>query len=97
MKAKEYITVTHLCTQYEVTIQWFHQLQETGLVQIVTVQEEPCVHSENIAQIDKVIRLYQDLNVNPEGIDIILNLLDKIDSLQAEMNVLQRKLHLYKD
>ncbi|WP_432411247.1 chaperone modulator CbpM [Rasiella sp. SM2506] len=97
MKTKEYITVTHLCTQYEVTTQWFNQLHETGLVHIVTVQKEPCIHLENIHQVDKIIRLHQELNVNPEGIDIILNLLEKIDSLQAEMNSLQSQLHLYKE
>jgi chaperone modulatory protein CbpM len=97
MKSQEYIAVTHLCKQYKVTSQWFHQLHETGLVQIITVEEEPSVHVTHIHKVDKIIRLHQDLNVNPEGIDIILNLLEKIDTLQTEMNRLERKLSLYKN
>ncbi len=97
MSTTEYITVTHLCNQYKVTTELFQQLNETGLVQLITIEEEPCIHIETVHQVDKIIRLHQDLEVNPEGIDIILNLLRKIDSLQTEMNTLQRKLHLYKE
>lgn len=97
MKTQEYITVTHLCNQYKVTTQWFHKLHETGLIQVVTVEEEPCVHITTVHQVDKIMRLHHDLNVNPEGIDIILNLLNKIETLQSEMNSLRSKLHLYKE
>ena len=97
MKTKEYIAVTHLCSQYKVTTQWFQQLHETGLIQVVTVAEEPCVHFTSIHQVDKIMRLHQDLEVNPEGIDVILNLLEKIENLQTELSGLQRKLQLYKE
>ena len=97
MSTTEYITVTHLCSQYKVTSQLFQQLHETGLIQVITVEEEPCVHIETVHQVDKIMRLHHDLNVNPEGIDIILNLLEKIDTLQTEMNSLERKLRLYKE
>ncbi len=67
MKTKEYIAVHHLCSQYKVTTQWFQQLHDTGLIQVVTIEEEPCVHVTTIHQVDKIMRLHQDLNVNPEG------------------------------
>ena len=95
MKSTEYITVTQLCTQYKVTSQWFHKLHDTGLIHITTVEEQPCVSLQAIHQVDKIMRLHQELHVNAEGIDIILNLLEKIDTLQLEMNSLKSKLNIY--
>ena len=44
-----------------------------------------------------MIRLYNELNVNIEGLDIIFNLLEKEKRLREELNALKNKLKLYEN
>lgn len=41
------------------------------------------------------MRLYHELEVNIEGIDIIMNLLQRIEDLQAELDNAKSKLSLF--
>jgi len=97
MDTTKYIEVTHLCKQYKVTEQLFSQLNDTGLIHVTVVEERPCVHSNSIHKVDKIMRLHQELNINPEGIDVILNLLERVENLTQEVNHLKRKIHIYED
>jgi hypothetical protein len=42
-----------------------------------------------------MIRMHQELDVNIEGIDVVFNLLQKIDGLQNELTALKNRLRLY--
>ena len=39
--------------------------------------------------------MHQELDVNIEGIDVVFNLLQKIDTLQKELTALKNRLNLY--
>ncbi|KDN54518.1 hypothetical protein FEM21_22410 [Flavobacterium seoulense] len=41
--------------------------------------------------------MHQDLEVNIEGIDVVLNLLQKIDALQTELLQVRNRLLLYEN
>ncbi len=42
-----------------------------------------------------MIRMHHDLEVNPEGIDVVFNLLQKIERLQKDLNTTKNRLRLY--
>jgi hypothetical protein len=44
-----------------------------------------------------MIRLHHELNVNAEGIDVVLNLLEKEMQLRQEVISLKNKLRLYEN
>ena len=46
-------------------------------------------------QVEKMIRLHYDLNINLEGVDVIYNLLNQVNSLKKEITDLQNKLLFY--
>ena len=48
-------------------------------------------------EIEKMIRMHQELDVNIEGIDVVFNLLQKIDSLQKELANVRNRLRLYEN
>lgn len=95
MKIKEYIAIGELCKHYRVEISFFTKLHEVGLVKITTLEQTSYLHQDKIADVEKFIRLHQELNINTEGIDAVLNLLQKIDHLENELNKLQNRLRLY--
>ncbi|WP_297707845.1 chaperone modulator CbpM [uncultured Eudoraea sp.] len=95
MKIKEYIPIGELCKHYRVEISFFTKLHEEGLVKITTLEQTSYLHQDTIGDVEKFIRLHQELNINTEGIDAVCNLLQKIDNLENELNKLHNRLRLY--
>lgn len=92
---KDLIAITTLCTCYEVDFQFIDKLSKTGLIQIVIIEQERFIHQDQIGDLEKMIRLHNELEVNIEGIDIVFNLLEKEKALRKELNTLKNKLRLY--
>jgi hypothetical protein len=95
MKETKLIPLRTLCTHYHVEMSFFSELSEYGLIEINTIEKSPYIHPDAVGEIEKLIRMYQELNVNPEGIDVVCNLLQKIEALQDELASLKSKLRLY--
>jgi hypothetical protein len=97
MEAQEIIAITQLCATYKVEISFFNELNEVGLIEIITIKEANYLHQDALTDIEKMIRMHQDLDLNIEGIDVVFNLLNKVDNLQNELNATQNRLSLYED
>ncbi|MGB5320843.1 chaperone modulator CbpM [Lutimonas sp.] len=97
MDTEKYIPVLHLCDLYQIEISFFKELNEEGLIELVSRQNSMYVHEDKLYKVERIIRIYRELNVNIEGIDVVLNLLEKVDKLQNEVNSMQSRLRLYED
>lgn len=97
MSIEKYIPLNELCAHYEVEIIFFTRLNEIGLIEIQTIEESLCIHQDKINDVEKMIRLHHELDLNFEGIDTVLNLLDKINDLQNELITTKNRLRLYED
>ena len=97
MDTEKYIPVLHLCDLYQIEISFFKDLNEEGLIELVSRQNSMYVHEDKLYKVERIIRIYRELNVNIEGIDVVLNLLEKVDKLQNEVNSMQSRLRLYED
>ncbi|MCD6544745.1 MAG: MerR family transcriptional regulator, partial [Flavobacteriaceae bacterium] len=67
------------------------------LIELTYIDKNEFIALEKIQEIEKIIRLHDDLGVNFEGIDIITNLMQKIDTLQNRLNTIENQLSIYKD
>ncbi|WP_372792362.1 chaperone modulator CbpM [Lutibacter sp.] len=92
MSTKNFILLNNLCTHYDVEMSFFNSLNEFGLIEIISVEETQYIHHDKISDVEKMIRIHQELNVNIEGIDVVLNLLEKIEELQKELIITKNKL-----
>ena len=97
MELKDFIPIVRLCEHYSVEISFFDELHEEGLISITTLEQTSYLHQDKISDVEKMIRIHQELNINTEGIDAVFNLLQKIDSLQNELNKLHNRLRLYEN
>ncbi len=97
MKLKDFIPIVQLCEHYSVEVSFFNELHEEGLISITTLEQTSYLHQDKISDVEKMIRIHQELNINTEGIDAVFNLLQKIDSLQNELNKLNNRLNLYEN
>ena len=92
MEEQKLILVETVCTHYQLQISFLEQLEEIGLIALVRENELVFISEEKVSNLEKVLRLHEELSVNLEGIDIILNLLNKVGSLQAELNDAKQQL-----
>lgn len=97
MNKEKLIQVNQLCTHYQVEMSLFSDLHEFGIIKIITIEDSYFIQEDKITVVEKVIRMHKDLNINLEGIDTVLNLLEKISALQTELNTVKNRLRLYED
>lgn len=97
MSTETYIPIQNLCTYYQVETSFFEGLDDYGLIEITTIEQRPCIHQNHIKNLDAIVRLHQDLHINFEGIDTVLNLLDKIHDLQNELRIVKNRLRIFED
>ena len=95
MENQELIVIDVFCKEYQIEINFIHDLEEFGLIQIVKKQEKKYLDKNQLVFIEKILRLHNDLNINKEGIEIILNLQEKENQLLSEINYLRKRLGLY--
>jgi hypothetical protein len=97
MSEKEYISIEELCAHYQIETTFFSRLTEYGLVETQTIQQVELVHVEQIDRVEKVLRMHRDLELNLEGIDVVMNLLDRIDQLQQELISTRNRLRMFEE
>jgi hypothetical protein len=97
MTIENLILIEKLCTHYEVELSFFKDLDNIGLIKILIVEENHFIHKDQLTDLEKIFRLHQELNLNLEGIDVVFNLLQKVEDLQKELNSVNNRLSLYED
>ena len=95
METQELIIVDLFCQEYQIEINFIQDLEAYGLVEIIVQEEQMYLDRNQLATLEKIIRLHNELNINKEGIDIILNLQEKENQLLNEINYLKNRLRLY--
>ncbi|MCX6207328.1 MAG: hypothetical protein NTZ19_13885 [Bacteroidetes bacterium] len=97
MEMQEYIPIELFCRQHGVEVTVISSLQEYGLIEILKINETQCLQSNQLAEAEAIVRLYRELDINPEGIDAIMNLLQRIKEMHSQIQHLKNRLRLYED
>jgi hypothetical protein len=95
MQAGNLIAVDDFCINHNLEISFISSLQQNGLIKITTIKETGFIDADQLRQLEKIVRLYFELDINLEGIETITYLLQRINSLQEEITLLRNRLRLY--
>ncbi len=93
----ELIIISEYCAKCNIDPLFIDLLHENDLIEIYTEGEERYLSYSQLPDIEHYSRLYYDLSINIEGIDVIRHLLDQIEDMQREINELRSKLDLFRD
>ena len=97
MQTQHFIPVDEFCATHNIEISFISALQETGLIEMTTIKETGCIQASQLPQLEKIVRFYDELGINIEGIETVMYLLQRIQAMQAEMTALKNRLRLYED
>jgi len=95
MNTEYLIAIDEFCAIHNIEISFVSSLQQAGLIEISTVRESGYIHTDQLQQLEKIIRLYKELDINLEGIETIIHLLQRLDLQQQEIIALRNRLRLY--
>jgi DNA-binding transcriptional MerR regulator len=72
-------------------VQVIRQLHDAGVIEGISIAgEEPRYSDEEIAVLRRARRLYEELGINLEGVEVILRLYARLEALQRELEQYKR-------
>jgi chaperone modulatory protein CbpM len=95
MSKENMIPVIEFCDNHNIEISFVSSLQEAGLIEITTVEETEYIYESQLCDLEKIVRLYYDLDINLGGIEAVINLLERMSEMQDEITRLRNRLRLY--
>jgi len=95
MQSPELIPVDIFCRHHGIEISFIRSLNDFGLMQVTRIEEAEYIPVTQLREAEKLVRLHTDLEINPEGIDAIMHLLNLLKQMQAEILALNNQLSVY--
>jgi len=97
MQPEDMIILDEFCASHQLEISFVRVLEEHGLIEITVVNETQYIPPNELPKLEQIVRLHQELNINPEGIDAVNNLLHQIENMQNEITALRNRLNFYEE
>ncbi|RLD85611.1 MAG: hypothetical protein DRJ02_10070 [Bacteroidetes bacterium] len=94
---KKYIPLQQLAKFHQVSVALITEFADFGLIEITYTENTPCVHSHDMERCERALRLYKELGINKEGIEIILEMRERQAELQEELSRLKHMLKKYEE
>jgi hypothetical protein len=94
MNIKNLIPANEFCDHHNISVSFISSLHENGLIEITTIEAKRYIHKNQLAELEKMICFYSELDINLEGIETIIHLLKRINRMQVEIIQLKNKLRI---
>ncbi len=95
MPTEDMVPAKEFCIHHNIELSFIYSLNQSGLIEIITVEEKTFVPVSQLSQLEKLVRLYYDMDINLEGIETITYLLQRMNDMQQQIVQLNNKLNVY--
>lgn len=95
MEREDLISAEDFCSHHKISFSFISTLHDAGLVEITTVEERHFLPVDYMGEVERLVRLHTDLDINPEGVEAIAHLLQRMKEMQQEVQVLRQRLKVY--
>jgi len=95
MEAENMILVNEFCIYHNIELSFIYSMNESGLIDITNIEENIFVPASQLKQLEQLMRLNQELDINVEGIETIVYLLQRIKDMQLHIVHLNNRLSFY--
>lgn len=97
MKKEITISATEFCRSHNIENAFLNDIREAGLIEFDLFEKSIIIRENRLPDLERVIHLHFDLDINLEGIETIIYLLNRSEQLQDEIINLRNRLSLYED
>jgi chaperone modulatory protein CbpM len=88
-----YIAIEEFCSHHGVQVTLVKEFADFGLVQLQEQEQKAVLPAGEIEKLERLLRLYNDLGINKEGLEIILNMRGQLLNLNSELETIRYRLH----
>ncbi len=85
MKSRSVIPLNRICDWFHIDLLVIQDFADFGLFPVVDAGNETGLDIADLGRVRNVVSLYAALGINKEGIDVILDLRERISALQDEI------------
>ena len=97
MQTEDIIIVNEFCVHHNVELDFIYALNNSGLIEITISEDRLYLPEAQLAKLEKMVRLYYEMDINLEGIETITHLLNHMNEMQKEIATLKNRLNLYEN
>lgn len=97
MPTTHLIAANEFCIYHNIELSFIYSLQQSGLITVTVVEEKLFVEESELPQLEKLVRLYHEMDINLEGIETITYLLQRMHEMQRQIAALENKLRMYEN
>lgn len=95
MPTESLISVNQFCVYHQIDFSFINSLQQFGLIEVIADKEEEFIPADKVKELEKLVRLHYEMDINLEGIEAILHLLERLNATNHEVALLKNRLSLY--
>ena len=96
MTMRTTISLGRVCDYLRVDLELVRDFADFGLYPTVSFEGDIGIEAQYLERLRKIISLHQALGINKEGIEVILNLREKITAFQDEVDSLRNEVERLK-
>ncbi len=85
MKTEHLVSLEIFCLHNEIELSFIYRLREFGIVNLFKIADQDYLLKDELADLEKMIRLHNELEINLEGLHAIKGLLEQIAILKIEL------------
>jgi hypothetical protein len=89
------IPALEFCSCHNIEIGFLYSLAKAGLIEIVLVEAAEYIYEDQLNDLEKIVRMHYELDINLEGIETVIHLLERINEMEDEITHLKNRLRLY--
>ncbi len=97
MTKEHLIPATEFCVNHQIELSFINSLHDFGLIEIISIQQTAFLNPEELPKLEQILLFHQELEINLEGVEVIIHLLERVRKIQHEMNMLRNRLDLYEN
>ncbi len=95
MEHEDSIPASDFCIHHNIQLSFIHKLSDNGIINTKRVEDHIYLPISELKLIEKIIHLHFELEINLEGIEAIIHLLDRIQDMQDQITRLTTRLKAY--
>ena len=95
MQTTHLISVREFCVHNHIEVTFIETLADNGLIETTIVEQTSYVQPEQVGRLEKLVRLHQELAIHTDDLDVVSDLLDRVEDLQQQLARLKNRLVFY--
>ena len=88
-------TAQDFCSYHQIDYTLITAFHDAGLLELTIVNQTTYIPQAQLSSAERLIRLYDELGINIEGLAAVTHLLQRMESLRQEVVVLRNRLSVY--